>query len=866
MPILLLIILFCLTVPLYGQTTISREQLTTLNIPLIDVVTQDSVELTCTCQPAPSGSIPNIIDAIPVGGRMVMTLRNDTLYDSGDYKENYGMTISIRCKTPYEEKKSYDLKLEQKTDLFFREDEALCDKNWTLLRLTSVSNTFIGLYVNQFLEMPWTPQCQVVNVMLNGDYKGLYYLIENVCASKSRLDVNETGFIAEYDRYALKAPFSISSQFDKTVGFTFEYPDADDMTKDWLSGMNHYLSAVQTSMTDGAYNQYVDVTSFAKWLIGQDILGQKDVYGSQAYLMKKDDTDTTLLCMANLWNFDHIMECAGDQLTDYHTRSSFMFPHMKESSDDMMTEYIREWRRLKNKNFSQALQTYLDSITHSELNPDINTSLQYNNQRWNENQFPLDSQIKFAKRWLGKRCTWMDNFISHLRVDSLHLKKLDVVLMQIETIDGVEPTYDVAPSPYGGASSITNAVEVPGRMTMSLGDSVFYDSGEYKEGKQGITMHVRGNSSALISDKKPYHLKLQHKNDLMFRGKEEFRSKHWVLLQEGPMLHIPLGLFVSEQLDMQWTPKSRLVNLVVNGDYRGLYHLIENPRSEDGRIETDDETGFLAEYDCYWWKETVSFSSLYGTNLKYTLKYPDEDDYTFAYLAYIGQTLHQMETSMADGTYPKYVDVPSFAKYLLGQDIIGSYDSRGCQKYFVKYDNTDQTTIHMPCMWDFNDNMSSAQSPTEFVRIHTSNDYCFSYMFNSNQSLMEEYIRQWERLKENQFQRKLTHFLDSVRRAPNRLDVNASILLDRQRWNYTRYMRSIDAYIRYARNWYNERLPWLEDTISRMAETTRVLDISHASWQPQLYYNLQGIPQTTPYHGINIVIDDEGRRRKVYLK
>ena len=206
------------------------------------------------------------------------------------------------------------------------------------------------------------------------------------------------------------------------------------------------------------------------------------------------------------------------------------------------------------------------------------------------------------------------------------------------------------------------------------------------------------------------------------------------------------------------------------------------------------------------------------------------------------------------------------AKYLLGQDIIGSYDSRGCQKYFVKYDNTDQTTIHMPCMWDFNDNMSSAQSPTKFVSIHTSNNYCFSHMIDSNPALIEEYIRQWERLKENGFQSKITHFLDSFYRAPNRLDINASILLDRQRWNYTRYLRSVDAYIRYARNWYNERLPWLEDTISRMAETTRVLDISHASWQPQLYYNLQGIPQTTPYHGINIVIDDEGRRRKVYLK
>lgn len=863
---LVLLFLFFLTLPLYGQAPISREQLTTLNIPLIDVVTLDSVEPTCSYLPDPWGVTQSITDTNPIGGRMVMTLRGDTLYDSREYKKNTGMTLRIRGNTTYEDKKSYDLILKQKADLFFRDDNEWRDKEWTLLRVGNKCNTIIGLYLNQLLEIPWTPRCKAVNFILNGDYKGLYYLIEDISASKNRLDVDKKGFIAEYDHYAWNSHVSVPSHFDDKVGFSFEYPDTVNMTEDWLAWANEYLSAVQTSMTDGTYSQYVNVTSFAKWLLGQDILGQKDVYGSNAYLKKKDDADTTLLWMANLWDFDHIMECDIDQLTDYHTLNSFMFLHMKESADDLMTEYIRQWRRLKNENFTEAMQSFLDSLACSELIPDINTSIEYNNQRWNENQTTLEAQIETAKQWFAQRCIWMDDTISRFRVDSLHLKKLNIVLMEIETIDGVEPTYDIAPSPFGGASSIVNTVEVPGRMTMSLGDSVFYESGEYKEDKRGITMRVRGNSSALIGDKKPYHIKLQHKADLMFRGKEEFRSKHWVLLQEGPMLHIPLGLFVSEQLDMQWTPKSRLVNLVVNGDYRGLYHLIENPRVQDGRIEADDETGFLTKYDPYWWKEAYSIPSQFGYNLKYSIKYPDEDDFTSEHLDYISQTLQQMETSMTDGTYSQYVDVPSFAKYLLGQDIVGSYDSRGCQKYFVKYDNTDQTKIVMPCMWDFNDNMSSGQSPTEFIRIHTSKDYCFSHMFDSSPELLEEYIRQWKRLKQNGFEQHVKQFLDSVNRASNKKDINTSIKLDRQRWNYTYYRPNIESYIQLARNWYNERIPWLEDTISRLAVTTQVPDITRPQHRQILYYNLQGKPQTTPYHGINIVIDDEGRRRKILIK
>ena len=113
---------------------------------------------------------------------MVMTLRGDTLYDSREYKKNTGMTLRIRGNTTYEDKKSYDLILKQKTDLFFREDKEWLDKSWTLLRVGNKCNTIIGLYLNQLLEMPWTPRCKAVNFILNGDYKGLYYLIEDISA------------------------------------------------------------------------------------------------------------------------------------------------------------------------------------------------------------------------------------------------------------------------------------------------------------------------------------------------------------------------------------------------------------------------------------------------------------------------------------------------------------------------------------------------------------------------------------------------------------------------------------------------------------------------------------------------------------
>lgn len=81
------------------------------------------------------------------------------------------------------------------------------------------------------------------------------------------------------------------------------------------------------------------------------------------------------------------------------------------------------------------------------------------------------------------------------------------VTLYITTIDGEEPTFDIVYPPEGGTGvGICNRTKVMGRMVMTTGTDTLYDSGEWAEGTSGMSIKVRGNTSA-ASAKEQCHTK-----------------------------------------------------------------------------------------------------------------------------------------------------------------------------------------------------------------------------------------------------------------------------------------------------------------------------------------------------------------------
>lgn len=85
---------------------------------------------------------------------------------------------------------------------------------------------------------------------------------------------------------------------------------------------------------------------------------------------------------------------------------------------------------------------------------------------------------------------------------------------------------------------------------------------------QPLPMQIRGRGhSSWKGAKKPYKIKLDKKTAVMGMPK----NKHWALLK--PTENTVAGLQLGKLMNMAWTPSFRPVEVVLNGDYIGLYFL-----------------------------------------------------------------------------------------------------------------------------------------------------------------------------------------------------------------------------------------------------------------------------------------------------
>lgn len=444
-------------------------------------------------------------------------------------------------------------------------------------------------------------------------------------------------------------------------------------------------------------------------------------------------------------------------------------------------------------------------------------------------------------------------FVQAQEVTLDSLRKIGLPVVIVETINSEEPTCEyLTPDEGFPGYSIRNETKVPGRVKVIEGDSTIYDSGNYEEDISGMTIRLRGNGHAFMP-KKPYKIKLQKKAD-MIENNDHYKDKNWVLLKdENPSINLMVGLKVNELVGLQWTPRFRYVNLLFNGDYRGVYMLCESvKRNTDCRLNVS-KTGFIIEYDPYWWKEDLWFKSNMS-NRRYTFKFPDSEDVTPEQLDYLVDYMTKMDYSPYDGTYEQYIDLKSFASWVLGHDILGTYDWFGSNIIMTKNDVLD-SKLMMANMWDFD---SIEQTPDEFSMVHTfpNGFYPYSLFHSQNIAFTKEYIARWKEISLTLFdemEKVLNDFANS--------DVSAALEKSRthdfMRWETTG--PTVAENIESNKKWFSNRRIWLEKAISEMekemeSQTLITPLVADRQLSYQRKYNLQGQP-ISHYHSKGIIIE-----------
>ena len=376
----------------------------------------------------------------------------------------------------------------------------------------------------------------------------------------------------------------------------------------------------------------------------------------------------------------------------------------------------------------------------------------------------------------------------------------------IETVDGEEPTCEYVDHPEGMAGyGICNATKVPGRLTISLGDEVLYDSGPYTKDCSGMLIKIRGNSSAWPT-KKPYKVKLEVGADLLLRDDDAtYADRDWLLIKD-PDLRQGMGFETSRLIGMEWTSGYRYVNVVMNGDYRGLYLLCEPvERNTHCRINVG-RTGYIVESDAYFWNEDFYIPSSLNP-FGWTLKYPDADDITDERLAWLTDDLAQLEVSLADSNYAESIDVESFARWLLAHDILGTWDSFGSNLFVSRHDSLG-SRARMPTLWDFD---TIFMMEGEWSNVHRGR-FFFQYLLASEDDTFKRtYIRLWESLRRTVFDGMLS-YIERFGSSSEAEAVDAAMRLDAERWGCD--YQGIEEYLATARAWFESRETWMQELIT----------------------------------------------------
>lgn len=396
------------------------------NIPLVIINTVDSVMPSCTLVQPPEGCNGlSITNNNYVYGSMSITQKGVELYNSGKYEDGKsGMKIKVRGNTSaFLECPHYKIKLTKKSSLLYPHGEY---KDWVLLKINLITpnkydvlNTVVGQKVSQMVGIEWQPKNEFVNLIINGNYRGLYLLSDAVEANKGRCEIEKTGYLIENDSYWWNADsifFRTNYQLP-VMGYTYKYPDPDDVTDSITENIRNYINSFEDSLYSDTntrnISDYIDIPSFASWILAHDILGTQDMGGSNMFLYKKNfdvnDPTSTKLIMGPMWDFD--TSYLISDWTQHHVANVLYFPTLFKRMD-FVTQYVKTWDGIKN-HLCNDMNNLLDSIYAAE-GDDIDKSLLLDTQRWHS-EFPtLRETVDFTKSWFATRVDWLNSHIGDL--------------------------------------------------------------------------------------------------------------------------------------------------------------------------------------------------------------------------------------------------------------------------------------------------------------------------------------------------------------------------------------------------------------------------------------------------------------------
>ncbi len=345
----------------------------------------------------------------------------------------------------------------------------------------------------------YASKTQLCELVLNGEYQGVYVFMEKIKRDKNRLDIARLapddlagnsltgGYIIKVDKLAGE---QIGGWDGKNVFYQYHYPKPDEITleqkkyiQNLINSFENVMSTSQFDNPDIGYPGYIDMDTLVDHFIINEVTRNIDAYRLSAYMYKDRDDNDPLLKIGPVWDFNLSFGNADyfdgwktdgwnlDHLI-IHTAHEFTPPfwwRIIRDTDDFKGRVYRRWTALRRGALrTDVLVNYIDSLADT-----LHESQTRNFDKWHilgEKIWPnwfiantYQEEIKFMQDWLTSRLLWMDDAIEEYKpmaVDAAPLNRPSEYNM-----------LQNYPNPFNPSTTIQFSIPAAAQVTLTVFDA-----------------------------------------------------------------------------------------------------------------------------------------------------------------------------------------------------------------------------------------------------------------------------------------------------------------------------------------------------------------------------------------------------------
>ena len=212
-------------------------------------------------------------------------------------------------------KKPYRIKFTEKTSMFGETE----NRSWVLLAMYndfSYTKDRMAFALADRLGDDFAPCYHYVDLYINGEYRGVYLLTDQVDENEGRTGVQEkihpndteVPFLVEMDAYGSSEGLDGVHWFGVSGSvYNVKYPDETERyTQEQFEYIRRYIETVDAlcrkpGVTMAELAEYVDMDSFINYFIVQEVMGQREINWKSMYMSKSIDGK---LKMGPVWDYD----------------------------------------------------------------------------------------------------------------------------------------------------------------------------------------------------------------------------------------------------------------------------------------------------------------------------------------------------------------------------------------------------------------------------------------------------------------------------------------------------------------------------------------------------------------------------------